>query len=560
MSGAETADRMELTAYLQRGWAPLIRPAPSTRPWMDATPEAFAYRCLPLNIANAHGWEVLNPCGFEAIWDGGSNPDAVTIIADPGSVPHQRPVALFGSGVVTFHVEAIFRTPPGWNLWVGGSPNRQKDGVAPLTGIVETDWSPFTFTMNWRFTRPGHRIRFEADEPFCFLFPVQRGAVEAFAPGFASIEDDPETERRFKAWSEARNAFHDQMKSVTIRQKSEGWQKNYYRGVDMEGQSLVEDHQSKLRLRPFDTRRAPEVPTARRDDPPATAAAAGLSAEADEINTLKRALAQREWLLEALERQRDLAPALAGIENRAEVDPQDFLERYYVPGRPLILEGELADWPALGRWSAEDLKTRLGDALVDHRSLAGIPARWDVDEAALLGQTPFAALIDALQAAGDGALLPRRTSARNVQALAALADDMRPLDRFLAPADGRAGAMWLAAAGGFMPLHHAPNNSLIAQVTGRTQFKILPAAEVGRLDGAAGVFNGVRDLDDPTLDGARYPRLVGARAYDLTLEAGQVLFLPFGWWRQARAADFSVTLTFANFRWRNDVGDALQAV
>nr|WP_234844589.1 DUF6065 family protein [Sinorhizobium meliloti] len=23
-------------------------------------------------------------------------------------------------------------------------------------GIIETDWSPYTFTMNWRFTRAGH--------------------------------------------------------------------------------------------------------------------------------------------------------------------------------------------------------------------------------------------------------------------------------------------------------------------------------------------------------------------------------------------------------------------
>jgi Family of unknown function (DUF6065) len=29
------------------------------RAWMDATDQRFAYRCLPLNIANAHGWEIL---------------------------------------------------------------------------------------------------------------------------------------------------------------------------------------------------------------------------------------------------------------------------------------------------------------------------------------------------------------------------------------------------------------------------------------------------------------------------------------------------------------------
>ena len=62
---------MDLTCFLHPGWQPLIRPAPAKRDWMDGTPESFAYRCLPLNIANAHGWELLNPCAFDACWNGG---------------------------------------------------------------------------------------------------------------------------------------------------------------------------------------------------------------------------------------------------------------------------------------------------------------------------------------------------------------------------------------------------------------------------------------------------------------------------------------------------------
>src|SRR5579859_3370135 len=181
---------MELVCYLQPGWAPLIRPAPATRPWMDATPEAFAYRCLPLNIANAHGWEVLSPCGFEAIWNGGGDPGAITIRLDAGADPGRAPVSLFGQGVITFHIEGLFRTPPGWNIWVGGPPNRPKDGIQALSGIVEADWSPFTFTMNWRFTRAGEEVRFEPMEPIAFFFPVERGAIEAFRPRFEPMEND----------------------------------------------------------------------------------------------------------------------------------------------------------------------------------------------------------------------------------------------------------------------------------------------------------------------------------------------------------------------------------
>ncbi len=46
-------ETLEITCFLHEGWKPLIRPASPKRDWMDATPESFAYRCLPLNIANA---------------------------------------------------------------------------------------------------------------------------------------------------------------------------------------------------------------------------------------------------------------------------------------------------------------------------------------------------------------------------------------------------------------------------------------------------------------------------------------------------------------------------
>jgi uncharacterized protein DUF6065 len=61
---------MKLIAHVIDGHHVDIRPAPVEREWMEATSQRFAYRCLPLNIANAYGWEVLcnassSPCGRE---------------------------------------------------------------------------------------------------------------------------------------------------------------------------------------------------------------------------------------------------------------------------------------------------------------------------------------------------------------------------------------------------------------------------------------------------------------------------------------------------------------
>ncbi len=244
---------MDLKCFLYPGWQPRIRPASSRREWMDATPESFAYRCLPLAIANAHGWELLSPCGFEAMWNGGAAVEDVTIRADPGTAPIDAPVALFGQATLTFHIAGLFRTRPGWNLWVGGSPNAAKDGIAPLGGVIETDWSPYSFTMNWRFTRPHHWVRFEENEPVAFFMPIQRHAVETVVPTFLPIDDDPELKAQFEAWSASRDAFHVQMRDAPPTSPSDKWQKLYYRGVAPDGTPGAADHQSKLRAPAFTT-------------------------------------------------------------------------------------------------------------------------------------------------------------------------------------------------------------------------------------------------------------------------------------------------------------------
>jgi hypothetical protein len=218
---------------------------------MTATPDSFAYRCLPLSIANAHGWEILSPCGFRARWTGGAGAEAVEIVLDPGADPKSAPTSLFGSGTVTFHVEGIFRTSQGWNLWVGGPPNGMKDGIAPMAGVIETDWSPYTFTMNWRFTRPDVWIRFEENEPFCFFFPTPRGVLDGLRPELRPMEDEPALLRAFSAWSAARAAFQAWVQRNKPKAPADQWQKLYYRGLHPQGEAGAADHQSKLRLAPF---------------------------------------------------------------------------------------------------------------------------------------------------------------------------------------------------------------------------------------------------------------------------------------------------------------------
>lgn len=533
---------MELKCYVYPGWEPRIRAAPSRRDWMDATPEAFAYRCLPLNIANAHGWELLSPCGFEAEWNGGSAVEDVVVRLDPGVAEGAGPVPLFGQGVLTFHVQGLFRTDPGYNLWVGGSPNSAKDGIAALSGIIETDWSPFSFTMNWRFTRPNHPIRFEENEPFCFFFPVRREAVSEVRPRIASIDEDPALKQRFEAWSRSRDAFQAEVAAHPPEAPADKWQKNYYRGVDGSGGVGAKDHQAKLRLPEFEG-----ADRFHREAAPAPSS----STRAGPVSPDGASPEKLAWLAEARARLRALAP---GIPRRTGLSAEAFLENCYAANEPVILTGEMTGWPALERWTPDYLKQAVGAREVEVQTNRSADADYERNMPAHRTRMPFDAFIDRINRpdAGNDVYLTAYNSAANAAALAPLQADLGYLDRLLArdPA-APYGMMWIGPGGTFTPLHHDLTNNLLLQIVGRKVVLMVSPTETSRLYNDRGVYSRIRDLAAPGMV-ERFPLLEGLKVHQVQLGPGDALFIPVGWWHQVRSLDFSVSITHTAFRWPND--------
>jgi len=231
---------------------------------MNQTPDSYAYRCLPLSIANAHGWEVRCPVTCEAEWNGGSKKEDVQIIFEDGadSLLGTKKIKTlveshFGSGILTFNVGVIISTCPGYDLWVTGPVNEFKDGIQALSAVIETYWMPFVFTMNWKFTRPNLKVRFEKGEPFCFFFPIEHGLLERFNPTFKRISEDSELEKQFNFASNKR-AFLDVLKMLKGKElkieekdhnrlKFQGW---YMRG-EMPNGAEIADHKKYIQPKPF---------------------------------------------------------------------------------------------------------------------------------------------------------------------------------------------------------------------------------------------------------------------------------------------------------------------
>ncbi len=182
-----------------------LSPAPARREWMERTPERFANRCLPLLMANQAGWLVTLTEPVEVEWSGKDGHGEVDVLGSP--LVRENVASHFGSGIVTFKLPFLFRTEPGYNLLARGPANLPRDGLAPLEGLIETDWSVAAFTMNWQITRPRTRLRFATGDAVAMLVPVRRGELEAFTPRLRALDDDPETAAAYRAWRAGRDGF-----------------------------------------------------------------------------------------------------------------------------------------------------------------------------------------------------------------------------------------------------------------------------------------------------------------------------------------------------------------
>jgi hypothetical protein len=219
------------------------------RDWMDESPSKFAYRCLPLTIANQTGWHVYNPVGFTATWRGGRGPDGVQFLFDSNPALWMKWINnQFGEGIITWNTPFLFRTKPiGSRLLVCGPANYFKDGIQPLTALIESDWMTMSFTMNWKMTAVNAPIRFEVGEPLFQAIPIATDVctdLEQADVTYQMLSDDPAVSQAYREWSEGRNKFHEKKRAGEV--KPDGWQKDYFQGKDASGRAAAPQHKTKV--------------------------------------------------------------------------------------------------------------------------------------------------------------------------------------------------------------------------------------------------------------------------------------------------------------------------
>lgn len=217
------------------------------RKWMDVN-NGHAYKCLPLVVANGFGWEIINPIEFEATWNGSEPPQNSILFKFSSSTAEEKTFidsnqisSHFGNGIITFSsLNFIIKTTKNHNIFLKGPTNHFKHGAHALEAIMESDWLPYTFTLNWKITKPNVLIKFEKGEPLACLFPFPRNYLESFEAIEVVGDKNSEFNKEHELWANKRKELNG------------GNNLFYSKGIEeSENKKVFETHQKSIVGCPF---------------------------------------------------------------------------------------------------------------------------------------------------------------------------------------------------------------------------------------------------------------------------------------------------------------------
>jgi hypothetical protein len=283
---------------------------------------------------------------------------------------------------------------------------------------------------------------------------------------------------------------------------------------------------------------------------PAECEAAIRAMENDPAFLAARKFQQLQGKLESVmanqQKLRELDPLYGHVEKRSRVSLGEFLDKYVMGSRPVVLTDVARDWPALGRWSPQDLRQRFGHLEVEVQAERSADPHYEVNKLEHQRKTRLSDFVDRVLAGGatNDYYLTANNEMLGRPGFAPLLDDIGTLPDFCDRSQlARRASFWFGPAGTVTPLHHDTIMLCHTQIVGRKRWRFISPLQTPLLYNHFDVYSPV-DLDQPDL--ARYPLFARATVLDVVVEPGETVFLPLGWWHQVRSLDVSLSFSFSN--------------
>ncbi|KAK3255666.1 hypothetical protein CYMTET_35165 [Cymbomonas tetramitiformis] len=233
------------------------------------------------------------------------------------------------------------------------------------------------------------------------------------------------------------------------------------------------------------------------------------------------------------------------------ITPAEFELKYYKPARPVILTNITAQWKAYKKWSLDYFQKNYGD--VDIQVQKGRSERKDFETAqhALRRRMKFREYVDLIKSSNvtnDMYMTSNNDLMTKAEIGPNLVKDMQPFFPGFFFVDMTNIHFWLGPKGTMTPLHYDPISLMHTHVFGRKVWRMIPPECRPYIYNTDRVYT---DVDALNFDYKKYPLLKHVWMITETIQPGETLFVPNGWWHHVAGIDkptISVSFTSWNPR------------
>ena len=230
---------------------------------------------------------------------------------------------------------------------------------------------------------------------------------------------------------------------------------------------------------------------------------------------------------------------LKSVDKLVEISSEDFKKKYYIPKRPLIITGLAKQWPAYGKWNWEFLKTIVGDVKVGLYNNIKSDAYTPINTAD--DYKSFGEYIDMIK---DGPAAWRIFLFNIFEHAPQLTRDFAWPEHLMKGFVKRYPMLFTGGKTSITHMHFDIDLSHIlhTQFLGRKRVLLFPHEEQYKLYRKPFEVLSLADFsnyykNNGTPDYHNFPALKYANGYDVTLEHGDTLFMPAGYWHHMEYLD-----------------------
>jgi hypothetical protein len=246
------------------------------------------------------------------------------------------------------------------------------------------------------------------------------------------------------------------------------------------------------------------------------------------------------------------------IERLERPSPETFYRDFVRRNKPVVITGVASEWQATARWSPEYFRSSFPDASVRFTAWQSSNPSNDPTEYYRKRRrltTRLGTFIDSMNGVED--------VSRNYISQFPIFSEIPQLERDILPPDQymkipgylpeslrrklkKAPTLWMGPARTVTPIHFDAADNLLVQIYGRKKLILIspaqskclyyPCLRLGHVN-----YSPV-DVEEPDFDS--FPLYQHATPLEVTIEPGEILFIPVRWWHYARALERTISLNF----------------